>query len=32
MTVKTQNVDTVPSVPPSVPSGDCDSGSDSKVC
>ena len=30
--MKTQNADTVPSVPPSVPSGDGDSGSDSKVC
>ena len=32
--MKTQDADTVPSycVPPSVPSGDLDSGSESKVC
>ena len=30
--MKTPNVDTVPSMPPSVPSGDSDSGADSKVC
>ena len=28
----TQNMDTVPSMPPTVPSGDSDSGADSKVC
>ena len=32
VTVKTQNMDTVPAMPPNVPSGDSDSGADSKVC